>query len=176
MFGTLPAISQIRDAGAVNPSSVTGTISGQMDGVVSDGESVHEYGRSLVWLGLLLFTVALTTPLFLALYANPRIGVGGHSIGLGSGMFLMISGLIFPRVGLSPLWLGVTYWLLVVSIYTGFIAHMTGAVLGLTKNFPMTGKPEQGGPQWLEGLIDITFKVITVMILVGCVLMLVGLS
>ena len=64
-------------------------------------ESARAYGHRLIQVGASLFLVALFVGLAIPRFALPRLGLSTHLLGLMQGTFLMVAGLVWPRLALS---------------------------------------------------------------------------
>lgn len=135
----------------------------------------HEYRRRFLWHGFFLCTLAFLIAPFLPLYTNPRAGLATHLIGITTGILLMAVGLAFPYLSLSEFLAQVIFWLLVPSFYIGFACQFLGALFGLTKMFPITGEGFTGGAAWMEIVVSIATKGITVTTILGCIIIIYGL-
>ena len=60
------------------------------------------YGDRLLRLGVLLFLLGLLTGFAIPALTNPRMGLTSHLEALMNGMFLVLLGLLWPRLALSP--------------------------------------------------------------------------
>ncbi|MGD9589085.1 MAG: hypothetical protein AB7Q37_01525 [Pyrinomonadaceae bacterium] len=59
-------------------------------------------GNRLIRLGVLLLLIGLITGFVVPLVAIPRMGLASHIQGILNGMLLMILGVIWPKLQLSP--------------------------------------------------------------------------
>ena len=92
-------------------------------------DSVAAMQDVLVCLGLVLFLLGLLTGLAVAATKNPRMAVASHLQGMTNGPFLIVVGLLWPKLDLSHLWQVVTVVLLGgVSIFGG-VGSMVGVLL-----------------------------------------------
>lgn len=83
-----------------------------------------------IQLGSLLFLLGLLTGLAGPKLKNPRMGSSSHLEGVMNGMFLVILGLAWPRLGLSHAWLAVTFWLIVYAGFANWLATLPAAAWG----------------------------------------------
>jgi hypothetical protein len=67
-----------------------------------DGMLENDRSLRLVSAGILLFLIGLLTGLFLPVLPYPRTGLAAHMEGVLNGMFLVLLGLIWSRLTLSP--------------------------------------------------------------------------
>jgi hydroxylaminobenzene mutase len=90
---------------------------------------------TLIVLGLVLFLLGLLTGMAVPAMTNPRMGVASHLQGMTNGPFLVLVGLLWPRVHLAHAWLVVTAALLVYGTYANWLATQLGAVWGAGHRF-----------------------------------------
>ena len=64
-----------------------------------DGSS--RQGHRLLQLGMLLFLFALIVGLVMPALAVPRLGLSTHLLGIMQGIFLMVLGVLWPRLRLT---------------------------------------------------------------------------
>lgn len=97
-----------------------------MDGGASD--STRQYGYRLIQVGAGLFLVALFVGLAIPRFALPRLGLSTHLLGLMQGMFLMVAGLIWPRLNLSRGSSLVGSGLAIYGCLAAWTANLCGAI------------------------------------------------
>ena len=61
----------------------------------------REFSRQLCWHGALLFLLGLLVGGLVGTFANPRMGLSAHLAAVQNGMFLLIAGLLWPRLQLQ---------------------------------------------------------------------------
>ena len=84
----------------------------------------------LILLGLLLFLLGLLTGLVSPRLANQRMGLAAHVEGVMNGMFLVVVGLVWPRVALGAVASLVAFWLIVYGTFANWLATTLSAVWG----------------------------------------------
>jgi hydroxylaminobenzene mutase len=128
----------------------------------------------LVQLGILLFLLGLLTGLAGPKLKNPRMGLSSHLEGVMNGMFLVILGLVWPRLGLSHAWLAVTFWLIVYAAFANWLATLLAAAWGAGTLMPIAsgGHKAALGKERVIGflLVSLALCVVT-----ACAIVLVGL-
>jgi (hydroxyamino)benzene mutase len=132
-----------------------------------------QYADRLLFLGILLFLLGLLSGFLIPLMTNPRMGLTAHLEGLMNGMFLVILGLIWSKIGLNAKWLTATYWLAIYGSFANFVAVTIAAITGAGKMMPIAGGKE--GTQAVEGLISFLLVTLSIAMVVVCVIVLVGL-
>jgi (hydroxyamino)benzene mutase len=131
--------------------------------------------RHLIRFGILLFFLGLVTGLVVPMLTNPRMGLSSHLEGLMNGMFLAILGLLWQRLKLSRLLLGVTFWLALYGAYVNWATTLIAAFWGAGATFmPMASLGQKGTPVQ-ELLINFGLVSLSIAILGCCCLVLWGL-
>jgi len=95
---------------------------------MSDGMSRH--GHRLLQVGALLFLLALLAGLGVPRFAVPRLGLSAHLLGLMQGTFLMVAGLLWPKLRLTRSLSGIGCGLAVYGCLAAWTANVCGAVWG----------------------------------------------
>jgi hydroxylaminobenzene mutase len=140
-----------------------------------DKHQSEEYRRRCLWHGFFVFVLGCLAPIFIPVYTNPRGGLSAHTLGMMLGIFLICVGLTIPHAQLSKRRAEVTFWLFVVSAYTGYTIQVFAAAFGLTQSFVVTARGYSGGPFWMEIAATLGLRMISVFTLVGCFNILLGL-
>lgn len=82
----------------------------------------------LLQLGILLFLLGLVTGLAVPALANPRMGLASHVEAVMNGTFLVVLGLVWPRLILTPRLLSAAFWLAVYGAFANWLATLLAAV------------------------------------------------
>jgi hydroxylaminobenzene mutase len=92
---------------------------------------ITEWGghRLLNW-GFALFLLGLLIGFAVPALENPRMGLASHLQGITNGMFLVILGLVWPRLKLSVRAFRVLYWLAIYGTFANWVATALAAVWG----------------------------------------------
>jgi hydroxylaminobenzene mutase len=88
------------------------------------------YVHRLVLLGLSLFLISLIIGMAIPRFAVPRLALSAHLIGLLQGIFLIVIGMLWPRLSFGPIAAGFAFWLLVYGCLAAWAANLLAAVLG----------------------------------------------
>ncbi len=83
-------------------------------------------GRYLLQGGMLLFLLALLIGLVVHKLEVPRLGLSAHLLGITQGLFLMVLGLLWPKLILSR----VLSWAALVLVLYGCLAAWSANLLG----------------------------------------------
>lgn len=112
-------------------------------------------GRRLVQLGLVLFLAGLLTGFVIPVLAIPRMGLTSHLEGLLNGMFLVLIGLIWPRL-LLPGWaLTVTFWMAVYAGVMNWATTLLAAIWGAGASMMPIAAGTQMGTGTQEAVIAV---------------------
>lgn len=87
-------------------------------------------GHRLLQVGTVLFLVALIVGLAVPKFAVPRLALSTHLLGLLQGMFLMVLGLIWPRLRLAGGTARAASALVVYGCLAAWTANLLGAIWG----------------------------------------------
>lgn len=144
----------------------------------AEGKQLPRSDALALWLmrlGVALLAAAFVSGLFVGLYANPRAGLAAHVIGITGALMLIAFGLLWSRLALGRAARLAAFWMLIVSVPTGFVAQLVGAALGLSRMFVVTaaGRPE--GLPALETAVELVTKAITPLTILPVLIVLVGL-
>lgn len=142
--------------------------------MANENTFVLSQGRTLIWLGVLLFLIGLLTGFAVHALANPRMGLSSHLEALMNGMFLIILGLIWPRIELSRTWLRVTFWLAVYAAFANWFTTLLAAAWAAGSSMPIAGLGGKGSATQELVINSLLFSLSFAMIIV-CVAALWGL-
>jgi len=92
-------------------------------------ESLHQ-GHRLLQAGVLLFVIALLVGLAVPRFAVPRLGLSAHLLGIMQGLFLMVTGVLWPRLKLTRAASRIGFWLALYGCFAAWSANMLAAVWG----------------------------------------------
>jgi hydroxylaminobenzene mutase len=130
--------------------------------------------RLLLALGLILFLLGLLSGLAVPALKNPRMGLASHLQGMTNGPFLVLVGLLWPRLHLPHAWLLVTVALLVYGTYANWLATQLGALWGAGRRFaPLAAGDHRAGAAQ-ERLVDLLLVSLAPAIVAATILLLVG--
>lgn len=130
--------------------------------------------RTLLRLGFILILIALLTGLLVPLFANPRLGLTAHIVGLLGGLLLIAIGIIAPSLALRPRAAALFKWGWVYATYANWLASVLGAATGASGMTPIAGSGTTGAPV-AEGLVAFLLVSLSVAAILSSVLALLGL-
>lgn len=114
--------------------------------------SSHQ-GHRLLQVGILLFLVALFVGLVIPKFAVPRLGLSVHLLGIMQGTFLVVLGLLWPKLKLTQVASRVGFWLVVYGFLAAWTANVLAAVWGAgNAMLPLAAGPAHGNALQ-EGII-----------------------
>lgn len=135
--------------------------------------ATNKKSAQLIFWGMVLFFLGLITGLLLPAMTNQRMGLSAHLEGILNGLFLMLLGLIWPKIKCPPRMLNLIYILVLYAGFANFAAVLLAGITGAGKMMPIAGGVE-GSPA-LELVISFLLVSLTISILAAAVLLLYGL-
>ena len=112
---------------------------------MSDSLGTVGAGRRLIRCGILLFLLGLLTGLIVPALANPRMGLSSHLEGVMNGIFLVVLGLVWPRLRLSRAAQAIAFWLSVYGTFVNWAATLAAAAWGAgAPMMPIAGLGHEG--------------------------------
>lgn len=97
---------------------------------MDSSSSALRRGHSLLRAGVLLFLCALLVGLAVPHFAVPRLGLSAHLLGITQGLFLMVAGLMWPRLELTRGASRVGTWLAIYGCFAAWAANLLAALVG----------------------------------------------
>jgi hydroxylaminobenzene mutase len=105
-----------------------------------------------------LFLFALLLGVALPSFAVPRLALSAHLLALMQGTFLMVLGLLWDRLRLSPTALRVAFWLAVYGCLAPLIANVLGAVWGAGNTLLPIAAGAARGSRLQEGVVVVLLR------------------
>jgi len=87
-------------------------------------------GHRLLQVGATLFLIALFVGIAIPAFAVPRLGLSTHLLGITQGIFLLVLGLVWPRLALAPAKARVGHGLAVYGCLAPWTANLLAAIWG----------------------------------------------
>jgi hydroxylaminobenzene mutase len=134
---------------------------------------MEKAGRRLLQLGMFLFLLGLLTGLVVPQLTNPRMGLASHLEGILNGIFLVLLGLLWPKIRLSHRWLTITFWLAIYGTFANWATTLIAADWGAGASMPMAAG-HQGTPSQ-EAVINFLLWTLSVAMIAASTLVLWGL-
>ncbi len=123
----------------------------------AEGRSARE-GHRLIQAGLLLFLYALLVGLAVQHFAIPRLGLSTHLLGIMQGLFLVLIGLVWPRLRLTPRLSRAAAWLAVYGCLAPSAANLVAAIWGAGHTMLPIAAGEARGSPLQEGIITVALR------------------
>ena len=134
----------------------------------------HDSALRLCRHGALLFVLGLVNGALVSTLTNSRMGLSAHLAGVQNGMVLLIFGLVWQRLKLSPRVLRVAELSSIFSMYAIWAALLLAAVFGTSRVTPIAGAGFEGAA-WQEGLVAVLLYAGSAAIVLGAGLVFWGL-
>ncbi len=134
-----------------------------------------QQSRRLLQLGMLLFFGALLIGLAIPALAVPRLGVAAHLNGVIGALFLVVLGLVWPQLRLSPTASNLAFWLAPYSFFVATLMPLLGGMWGAGgAMLPIAAGTARGTP-FQEGVIATGLITAAVAVITLSVLLVLGL-
>lgn len=132
-------------------------------------------GHRLLQLGMLVFLIALLVGLAVSQFAVPRLGLSAHLIAIMQGLFLMVSGLLWPKLQLTRAMARAAFWLAVYGCFAAWTANVLAGVWGAGNSMLPIAAGAARGSTLQEGIIAIGLRTAAVSLISAAMLILWGL-
>ncbi len=115
-------------------------------------------GHRLIQIGCLLFLVALLVGIMVPSFAVPRLGLSTHLLGITQGIFLMVIGLVWPRLRVTRAIGRTGMFLTVYGCFAPWTANLLAAMVGAGNSLLPLAAGEARGSSLQEGIIAILLR------------------
>jgi hydroxylaminobenzene mutase len=133
------------------------------------------YDLRLIQLGFFLFLIGLLTGFAIPIFVNPRMGLASHLQGILNGMFLILLGIIWPKLKLKVFWMSFTFWAAIYATFANWLATLLAAIWGAGLSMPIAALGNQG--TFLQELtIDFLLISLSIAIIIVCINAIIGLK
>jgi hydroxylaminobenzene mutase len=129
----------------------------------------------LLQLGIFLFLLALLVGLAVPSFTVPRLGLSTHLLGLMQGIFLTITGLVWPRLQVPRAIARVGFFLVVYGCFAAWGANLSGAIWGAGSTMLPIAAGTAHGTSIQEGIITVALRSAAVSLISVTLLILWGL-
>jgi hydroxylaminobenzene mutase len=137
--------------------------------------SIENPRRWLFSAGILLFLLALVTGMIMPLFANRRMGLSAHLVGLLGALFLMALGSLWSHQSLPPLLEAAARWLAVYGTYSNLVTGVLSASFATNRLTPLAGSGHLAAP-WQENIVTLGLVSSSAAMVTVCILLLWGLN
>lgn len=136
--------------------------------------ALHQ-GRRLLQLGILLFLAAMIVGLAVQRFAVPRLGLSTHLLGTMQGIFLTVTGLLWPKLKLTRAMSRLGFCLVVYGCFAAWTANLLGAAWGAGRSMLPIAAGQARGSALQEGIITVGLRTAAVALIAAAMLILWGL-
>jgi hydroxylaminobenzene mutase len=137
-------------------------------------ESLRQ-GRRLLQAGILLFLFALLVGLAVPRFAVPRLGLSAHLLGIMQGIFLMVTGVLWPKLRLTRATFRAGFWLAVYGCFAAWTANVLAGVWGAGNSMLPMAAGQARGSALQETIIATGLRTAAVSLIAVAILILWGL-
>jgi len=138
-------------------------------------DALFRQGHRLTQLGMLLFLFALLVGLAVPRFAVPRLGLSVHLLGIMQGLFLIGTGLLWPKLAFTRAMSRIAFWLAVYGCLAALSANVLAAVWGAGNSLLPMAAGQARGSDVQEGIIAMGLRSGAVSLIAAATLILWGL-
>lgn len=137
--------------------------------------ALSRQGRRLLQVGSFLFFLALLTGLVVQKFTVPRLGLSAHLLGLMQGLFLMVAGLLWPKLTLTRALSKIAVCLIIYGCFAAWTANVLAGIWGAGNSLLPIAAGSARGSVVQEAIISITLRSSAAALIVSVVLIIWGL-
>ncbi len=142
---------------------------------MNESTSALRRAHRLLQVGIFLFFLATLVGLAVPHFAVPRLGLSTHLLGIVQGIFLVVIGLLWPKLTLGPRTAHLLFWLLIYGCFAAFTANLLAGVWGAGNSMlPIAAGSARGTPLQ-EGIIVVSLRSAAVSLIAALLMTLWGL-
>lgn len=138
-------------------------------------DTLRRNGHRLLQVGAALFLIGLLLGLLVPRFAVPRLGLSAHLLGILQGIFLLVLGLLWPRLSFTPVLSRIACGLVIYGCLAAWTANLCGAVWGAGGSMMPLAAGGAIGSAFQEGVIKVLLRSGAVSLVITAVLVLWGL-
>jgi (hydroxyamino)benzene mutase len=142
---------------------------------MSRSAQVAVLGHRLLQLGVALFLIGLVTGFAVPFLANPCMGLTSHLEGVLNGIFLILLGLLWPRLALTERAFRATFWLALYGTFANWATTLLAAAWGAGGTTMPIAAPGLEGSPFQENMIAAMLLSLSVAVIAASALVLYGL-
>ena len=134
--------------------------------------------RQAMWLlrvGVAVFLAAALLGLFVSHFTIPRLALSAHLVALLQGIFVVVLGLLWSRLSLTPVQAGLAFWLLIYQAIAAPLSNLLAAAWGAGNSIVPMAAGAAHGSTAQEAVINIGLRSAGAALIVGLLLVLWGL-
>lgn len=115
-------------------------------------------GHRLLQIGIFLFLCALLVGAAVPRFAVPRLGLSAHLLGIMQGLFLMVTGLLWPKLKLPRTVCRIGFWLAVYGCFSAWTANLLAGIWGAGNTVLPMAAGSARGSALQEGIIAVGLR------------------
>ena len=146
-----------------------------MNGPLDIPEGLRRDGHRLLQVGGLLFLLGLLVGLAVPRFTVPRLGLSTHLLGIMQGTFLILGGLLWPKLGFTRSASRIGHGLAIYGCLAAWTANLLGAVWGAGNSMLPIAAGAARGSSVQEGTIRVLLMSAALSLVTVAVLILWGL-
>jgi len=132
-------------------------------------------GHRLLQVGGLLFLLGLLVGLAVPRFAVPRLGLSTHLLGIMQGTFLLVGGLLWPKLSFTRSASRIGHVLAIYGCLAAWTANLLGAIWGAGNSMLPLAAGAARGSSFQEGVIRVLLMSAALCLVTVAVLILWGL-
>lgn len=132
-------------------------------------------GRCLLQAGMLLFLLALIIGLIVHRFTVPRLALSAHLLGITQGLFLMVLGLLWPKLTLRRAWSWISMVLILYGCLGAWCANVLGAIWGAGNTMLPFAAGQARGSVLQERILTVGLRTAAAALIAGSLLIVWGL-
>jgi len=136
---------------------------------------LQRQAQRLLRVGMVLFLFGLLAGLFVPLFTVPRIGLSVHLLGITQGIFLVIVGLLLPKLILNPIASRILFWLVIYGCFAAWSSNLLAGLWGAGNTMIPIAAGQAHGTPLQELIISIGLRSAAVSLITSVVIILWGL-
>ena len=130
----------------------------------------------LTQIGMSLFLIGLIVGILVPFFAVPRLALSAHLLAIFQGIFLVVVGLLWPKLRMTVKVSRLLFWLAIYGCFSAFTANILAGVWGAGNTMlPLAAGQAQGSPLE-EGFISVLLRSAAVALITSVALILWGLQ
>lgn len=131
--------------------------------------------QRLLQIGIALFLVAVLLGLAIPHFTVPRLALSAHLVGILQGIFLVVLGLLWPRLNLTPRQLKTAFWLVAYQSIAAPLSNLLAAAWGAGNTIIPMAAGAAHGSSGQEVVINVGLRSTGAALIVSLALILWGL-
>ncbi|WP_154223767.1 hydrogenase [Marinicella rhabdoformis] len=131
--------------------------------------------RNIIRHGFIIMLLSMVTGMLIPSLEIPRLGLSAHTVGILSGILLLVLGAIWHQFDLSQKKVKTMYWCWLFSSYFNWLACLLGAIMGAGKATPIAAAGYVG-ENITELVVLLMFLSVALTSLIAVILAILGLK